>query len=99
MCTSIVKIASVQGSGKGTQKWFPVTQMVVTDDHPTHAFLEHSINIDFVNEAMAPSSRVALELTPESAHTLAQAILTVLDRFEALGYPSPRPVEARIRSG
>ena len=66
MCTSIVKIASVQGSGKGTQKWFPVTQMVVTDDHPTHAFLEHSINIDFVNEAMAPSSRVALELTPES---------------------------------
>jgi hypothetical protein len=39
--------------------------------------------IDFINEAEGPSARVAVELTPESARALAQAILTTLEHAEA----------------
>ena len=41
-----------------------------------------SLNIDFVNETMGPSARVAVELSPESARALVQAILTALETGE-----------------
>ena len=79
MCTSIVEIISVEGSGKGAAGWFPVTQAVVDYDHPTHAMLEQSINIDVVNPSLPAGMRVALELTPESAFELARSILNAVE--------------------
>ena len=78
MCTSIVEIIDVEGSGKGAAGWFPVAQAVVDCDHPTHALLEQSINIDVVNPSLPPEMRVALELTTESARDLAHSILSAV---------------------
>ena len=82
MCTYIVEKAALSGSGKGAQGWFALSNANVMFDHPFHAPLEHALTIDFVNEQMGPAARVAVELTPESARALVQAILTALDTGE-----------------
>lgn len=79
MCALVVKTVDVEGSGKGGQGWFQVTRAVVDYDHPTHAMLEQSVNIDLVNDSLGPSARVAVELTAQSARALAYAILAVVD--------------------
>lgn len=84
MCTWIVEKVAVSGSGKGAQSWFPVTQANVFYDHPTHAFMEHSLNIDFVNEALGSGARVAVELSADSARALVRAILAALETGEDL---------------
>ncbi len=89
MCTGIIRNVPVSGSGKGVQGWLDVTQANVSYDHPSHVFIEHSLNIDFVNESTGPEARVAVELTPESARALAHAILAALETGEMqYGLPS-----------
>ena len=80
MCTMIVENAEISGSGRGPQGWFPLGQVNVSYDHPFHASLENALNIDFVNEAEGLGARVAVELAPESARRLVQAILAALER-------------------
>ncbi len=79
MCTWIVEKATITGSGKGATGWFPVTQANVCYDHSTHVLLENSLNIDFVNEAMGPGARVAVEMSADSAHALVRAIQDALE--------------------
>lgn len=86
MCTMIVKQVEIEGSGKGTSGWFTLRQASVSYDHPFNAPLEHALNIDFVNEVMGPGARVAVELDVESARTLVNTILAVLDQAESGGY-------------
>ncbi|MGH7081648.1 MAG: DUF6295 family protein [Acetobacteraceae bacterium] len=74
MCTSIVEITGVDGAGRGEGGWFPVTRAVVSYDHPHHALLEDAINIDFVNPALGPGARAAVELTLRSAKELSAAL-------------------------
>ena len=86
MCTMIVEQALVAGSGKGRDGWFPLQKATVSYDHPFHAAAwTHAINIDFVNEAEGMDARVAVELTPESARALVQAINDALERGEKSG--------------
>ena len=80
MCTGILETAKVFGSGKGPQGWFALEQVNVSYDHPYHAPLEHALNIDFVNEREGPGSRIAIELTADSAKRLVRAILASLSR-------------------
>jgi hypothetical protein len=47
---------------------------VVSYDHPHHALLEEAITVDFVNSALGPGVRVAVELTLESAKELSGAL-------------------------
>lgn len=82
MCTMIVEKAAVSGSGKGADGWFTVDHAYVSYDHPFHAPVEHALNIDFVNEAMGPGARVAVELTRESAERLVRAIQAALARAD-----------------
>jgi hypothetical protein len=84
MCTGIVEKAEVKGSGKGPNGWFKLEEVNVSYDHPTDATFEHALNIDFVNENMGLDARVAVELSPESARKLADAILSALSRGEDL---------------
>ena len=74
MCTSIIEIVKTEGTGKGEEGWFDLTTAVVSYDHPHHALLEDAINIDFVNPALGPSARVAVEITLESARGLSAAL-------------------------
>jgi hypothetical protein len=74
MCTSIVEIVEAKGAGKGDGGWFDLTNAVVSYDHPHHALLEEAITIDFVNSALGPGARVAVEITLESAKAFASAL-------------------------
>jgi hypothetical protein len=85
MCTMIVEKITVDGSAKGTGGWFKIEQANVSFDHPFHAPLEHALNIDFVNEALGPSARVAVELSESAARELVRSILAVLDEAERTG--------------
>ena len=83
MCTWIVEKAEILGSGKGTQGWFRLNQANVCYDHPVDAPLDHALLIDFVNNAMGPGARVAVELSAESARALIRAIQAALKTGEA----------------
>jgi hypothetical protein len=75
MCTYLTEKISVDGcSGKGAQGWFPLTDATVYVDHPQHAPQDHTLNIDFLNPALGPAARVAVELTEEAALALVDAI-------------------------
>ena len=82
MCTSIVEIVDASGAGKGSDGWFELTRSVVSYDHPHHALLEEAINIDFVNPALGPGARVAVELTLESAKELSGALARAIAAAE-----------------
>jgi hypothetical protein len=82
----IVEKIEVDGSGKGSSGWFKLEQANVSFDHPFHMPLEHALNIDFVNESMGPSARVAVELSEKAARELVRTILVVLDQAESGGH-------------
>jgi hypothetical protein len=82
----IVEKIKIDGSGKGTAGWFKLEGANVSFDHPFNATLEHALNIDFVNESMGPSARVAVELSEQAARELVKTILAVLDRAESGGH-------------
>jgi hypothetical protein len=96
MCTMIVNQAKIEGSGKGVQGWFDLREVNVSYDHPFHIRLEHSLNIDFVNEAQGPGARVAVELTPEAARELARTILATLERAESDGWLAETAEHAHV---
>ena len=84
MCTNIVERAELRtGSGRGREGWFSLAQAYVSYDHPSHIDLEHAVNLDFVNESAGIDARVAVELSIESARSLATAILAAVARAEA----------------
>ena len=83
MCTSIVEIVEAAGAGKGEDgEWFRLTNAVVSYDHPHHALLEEAITIDFVNRALGPGARVAVELTLDSAKELSGALARAIAAAE-----------------
>jgi hypothetical protein len=82
----IVEKVNIAGSGKGTSGWFKLEQANISFDHPFHAPYEHALNIDFINESLGPSARVAVELSEQAARELVNSILAVLDRAEAGGH-------------
>ncbi len=85
MCTMIAQKVTIDGSGRGREGWFTVNQANVSYDHPFNAPLEHALNIDFVNEAIGPGARVAVELSAEAARALVRTIEAILAEAEARG--------------
>ncbi len=73
---------TVTGSGKGVQGWVQVDEARVYHDHPFMAQVEHAVMIDILNSEAGIGSRVALELTPESALALAHALLDVAGKAQ-----------------
>ena len=86
MCTMITETLKVDGSGKGRDGWFTITEANVSYDHPFNAPLEHALNIDFVNEAQGPGARVAVELSAEAAQALIETIQAVLKQADQGGH-------------
>ena len=94
MCTMIVHQAKIDGRGKGAKGWFEVKEANVSYDHPYDMPLEHALNIDFVNEAEGPGSRVAVELSIEAARNLVKTIEAVLAQAEERGVLEDIPLAA-----
>src|SRR3712207_6624170 len=101
MCTYITEQATIVGSAKGPNGWMKVDTANVYYDHPYHAPLDHSLNIDFLNAAGGSGERVAVELSAESARALVTKILAALASGEAehaglAPTPDPAPVVTEI---
>jgi hypothetical protein len=79
MCTYVTETLPIAGSAKGADGWLRVTDATVYFDHPTHALADHTLNIDLRRPVDGPGARVGIELTADSARSLAEAILRVLD--------------------
>ena len=86
MCTGIAEKVMISGFGKGQKGWFDVNQVNVSYDHPYHAPLEHSLNLDFVNEAHGLGARVAVELSVDAAKALVESIERVLATADQGGH-------------
>ncbi len=82
MCSYITEQAQIVGSAKGPTGWMSVDTATVYYDHPYHAPLDHSLNIDLVNATDGTGTRVALELSADSARALVRTILAALERGE-----------------
>ena len=82
MCTSIVEIVNAAGAGKTGDGWIELTHSVVSYDHPHHAVLEEAITIDFINAALEPGARVAVELTLQAAKELNGALARAIAQAE-----------------
>jgi hypothetical protein len=78
MCTYLTQSGPIDGSGKGPNGWFTLTQATVYVDHPQHAPYEHTVNIDLANPKLGPAARVGLELTEEGALALIESIRAAL---------------------
>lgn len=75
MCTYGTETTEVTGSGKGVAGWVKLSHANVYFDHPYFTQLEHTLNIDFVDDG---GSRVAVELSAESARALVGSIEAAL---------------------
>lgn len=82
MCSYVTEKVSISGSAKGPHGWMVVNTATVYYDHPYHAPLDHSLNVDLLDGADGAGTRVALELSAESARALAWAILAALEQGE-----------------
>ncbi len=89
MCTYSVESAELSGCAKGAEGWFPLSMATVAFDHPSHAPLDHALLIDFMNPDRGISSRVAVELTRDSARELVKAIQAALESTIDLEDPVP----------
>ena len=80
MCTYLTEKIRIDGSGKGAQGYFGLTEAMVYVDHPQHAPYEHTVNIDFLNPGRGPGARVAVELSLDSAKELLAALAVTVER-------------------
>ncbi len=99
MCTMIAHQVMIQGRGKSGPEWFEVREANVSYDHPYDLPLEHALNIDFVNEALGPGVRVAVELSVDAARQLVKTIEAVLAQADQRGVLEDRPVAAAAARG
>jgi len=90
MCTMIAHQVQIMGRGKSGLEWFEVREANVSYDHPYDLPLEHALNIDFVNEALGPGARVAVELSVDAARQLVKTIEAVLAQADQRGASEPR---------
>ena len=86
MCTMIALKTPVQGSGKGTAGWFPLSQANVGYDHATNGQFDHALLLDFVNPELGPSARVAIELDIASGKALIERLQAAIAAAEQSGF-------------
>ena len=78
MCTYNTETVTIRGSVKVGGQWSRATDATIYFDHPVHHESGHALMIDVLGSSLTSEDRVALELDPESARSLAEAILRTL---------------------
>lgn len=81
----IASKTAVTGGGKGGAGRFPLSQAIVAYDHTSFLHSEHALLLDFVNPAIGPSARVAVEMDIASGKALIAQIQTAIDAAEQSG--------------
>jgi hypothetical protein len=97
VCTTISDQATITGSGKDGQGWFPIERACLGYDHPSHAPLEHAILIDLMGGSTGAARRLAVELSLESARKLADVLAGTIAQAEA--YERTLDAQAHPRVG
>lgn len=85
MCTMISMQAKITGSGKSGAGWIPLTQANVGYDHPNHAQFDHALLLDFVNPALGPGARIAVEMNLASGRALVEQLQKAIAEAERSG--------------
>lgn len=78
MCTHATERLAVVGSSKAAGVWAAVASASVYVDHPYATPLEHTVNVDVFTDREGRHRHVALELSPETARGLVDAISRAL---------------------
>jgi hypothetical protein len=78
MCTYATEQVAVVGSVKRESGWVRVSQALVYFDHPQQVSEDHALSIDFMNNDAGRPTRVAIELTADSARQLVAAVSRIL---------------------
>ena len=79
-CTGITEASEMSGSAQGTRGWFRLGKVLVTLDSGIHTQAQYAVNIEFVGGSGSEDATAAVELAPESARRLAEAIQAALSR-------------------
>lgn len=82
MCTTISHHAVISGSGKNASGWFSFHQAHLSYDHPAHADLEHAVMVDFFGGSTGSPVRLGVEMSLDSARTLATALAQTIAQAE-----------------
>jgi Family of unknown function (DUF6295) len=82
VCTYATQRIAVRGSGKSGSRWEPLVRASVYLDHPYATALDHTLNVDLFTDGEARSRHIALELSPESARELIDAVSRALAEGE-----------------
>ncbi len=83
MCAGTVEVADVEGSAKGAGGWFSVSRARAVYDHPFHAQSDEALILDFANPERGAGSRLAVELSADSARELVRIIERALEAGQA----------------
>lgn len=76
----------INGSGKGAAGWFTLRRANVGFDHATHSQLDHALLLDFVNDNLGASARVAVEMDIPSGKALIAQLQAAIAEAESLGF-------------
>src|SRR3954464_8252794 len=83
MCTYITETLAVTGSAKGATGWIRLTDATAYYHSPGHAVADHTPHLDLRRPADGVAARLGIELSADSARSLAETILAVLASAEA----------------
>ena len=84
MCTYLSESVELHAAAKGGGRWFTVTRATASVDHPSYSTDEHTLNLDFRNEAGGPAARVAVEVPVGEARRLLACLEVALAAFEGV---------------
>jgi hypothetical protein len=82
VCTTISEQATITGSGKNGPGWFRIDHACLGYDHPSHAPLEHAILLDLTGGPIGSPTRLAVELSLDSARRLANLLAETIRQAE-----------------
>ena len=85
MCTNIVAKTAVTGSAKNGDGWARIDEAIVGYDHATHAWVEHTLRLDFWDTRRPDADHVAVELDLASGRELLRRLQEVIGAAERSG--------------
>ncbi len=79
-CTGIIETSEITGGAEGGLGWFKLARAIATLDSGNHTGSQYAVTMDLVSEQNGGESRIAVELTPDSARKLVGILEKVLGR-------------------
>ena len=82
MCTNIATTTKITGSAKNGDGWARVDEATIGYDHATHAWVEHTVRLDFRDTRRPDAEHIAVEVDLASGRELLRRLGEVIDAAE-----------------